>query len=45
VVNPSAASYTGNIRVEYDPSYLPVAPEGLTGGGYELIKGSWRELQ
>lgn len=44
IVNPSAATYTGNIKIEYDPSYLPEAPIGLTSGGYTLLKGSWKEL-
>ena len=44
VVNPSSATYSGNIKIEYDPSYLPSAPPGLTGGGFSVIKGSFREL-
>jgi len=44
VVNPSSTEYKGNITIEYDPSYLPSAPPGLTGGGFSIVKGSFREL-
>ena len=44
VVNPSSSTYTGNIKIEYDPSYLPSAPPGLSSGGTSLLKGSWKEL-
>jgi hypothetical protein len=44
VVNPSTATYSGNITISYDPSYLPPPPPGLSGGGFSLIKGSFKEL-
>ena len=45
VVNPANASYKGNIKIEYDPTYLPSsAPPGLGGGGITKISGSWKEL-
>ena len=44
VVNPSSATYSGNITINYDPSYLPSPPPGLTGGGFSVTKGSFREL-
>lgn len=44
VVNPSATSYSGNINLEYRSEYIPPYVEGLSAGGFSLIKGSWKEL-
>ncbi|MEK7375712.1 MAG: hypothetical protein AABZ57_00895 [Candidatus Margulisiibacteriota bacterium] len=44
VVNPSETEYEGHITIEYDLSYLPSAPPGISGGGFSVIKGSFREL-
>lgn len=44
VVNPASSSYSGNITIQFDDSYLPSAPPGLSGGGVSLVRGSWKEL-
>lgn len=44
VVNPASSSYSGNFTIEFDSSYLPIAPPGLGAGGLALVKGSWVEL-
>ncbi len=45
LVNPASEIYTGNISVVYNKDYLPqTVPYGLTGGGFRIVPGSWKEL-
>ncbi len=45
LINPTNQTYTGNISITYDPSYLPSSPPpGMTSGGYRILPGSWKEL-